>query len=254
MPCVSRSILAIATILLASPAAFGQAFEVASVKAAGSECRGKSSFDSQQVRYSNFSLKGLIRDAYRVELFQIDAPGWLGDQCYEVVAKLPEGATKEQIPFMLKTLLIERFHMKVHLETRQDRVYALIVARNGPRLQESKDQSARPGSVMLRADGHMVFTSATLASFSSAMSVLMARPVVNMTDIQGRFDITLDVSGEDLAGMNWPSDSASADKPENNASSSVFAAMKELGLKLETRTASIQHVVIDSAERVPTSN
>jgi uncharacterized protein (TIGR03435 family) len=103
----------------------------------------------------------------------------------------PEGAAKEQIPLMLQALLVERFHMKAHLETRQDRVYALVVGKNGSRLKESKSQSERPRGAELHADGHMVFTSATLASFSSAMSVLMARPVVNMTDIQGHFDITL---------------------------------------------------------------
>jgi uncharacterized protein (TIGR03435 family) len=249
-----RSFPAIATILLASSAAYGQAFEVASVKAAGTDCRGKGSVDSQQVRYSDFSLKGLVRDAYKFELYQINAPDWFGDQCYDVVAKLPEGAAKEQIPLMLQALLVERFHMKAHLETRQDRVYALVVGKNGPHLKESTGQREQPGGVKLRNDGHILFTSATLASFSSAMSVLMARPVVNMTDIQGHFDITLNVTREDLGGMNLPSDSTSADNPGNNASSSVFAAMQELGLNLVSRRAPIQHVVVDSAEKVPTGN
>jgi uncharacterized protein (TIGR03435 family) len=71
--------------------------------------------------HSDFSLKGLVRDAYKIELYQINAPDWFGDQCYDVVAKLPEGGAKEQIPFMLQALLAERFHMKAHLETRQDR-------------------------------------------------------------------------------------------------------------------------------------
>jgi len=244
----------IATILLASSALYGQTFEVASVKAAGTDCRGKSSIDSQQVRYSNFSLNGLVRDAYKVELYQITAPAWFGDQCYDVVAKLPEGAPKEQVPSMLQALLVERFHLKAHLETRQDRVYALVVGKNGPHLKESQMQSDRSGGVKLRTDGHMVFTAATLASFSSAMSSLMARPVLNMTDIQGRFDITLDVSREDLGGMNVPPDSSSADTLGNKAASSVFAAIQELGLKLEPRSAPIQHVVVDSAEKVPTGN
>jgi uncharacterized protein (TIGR03435 family) len=254
MPSAKRSFPVLATFLLALSAAYGQAFEVASVKAAGTECRGKSSVDSQEVRYSDFSLKGLVRDAYKVELYQINAPDWFGDQCYDIVAKLPEGATKEQIPLMLQALLTERFHMKAHLETRQDRVYALVVGKNGPHLKESEGQSERPGDVKLRADGHMVFTSATLASFSSALSVLMARPVVNMTDIQGYFDITLDVTREDLGGMNYPPDNASADNSENKAASSVFTAMQEFGLKLESRRAPLQHVVIDSAEKVPTGN
>jgi len=231
------------------------AFEVASVKPAGTSCRGRRSVDSQQVRYANFSLKGLVRDAYKVELYQINAPEWFDGQCYDVAAKLPDGASKEQIPAMLQALLAERFRMTVHKEMKRDRVYALVVARNGPRLKESKGQSDGPQGVELHADGHMEFTSATLASFSSAMSVLLARPVVDMTEIQGHFDITLNVTRGDLAGMSLPQNSASADTvPENNAASSVFAAMQELGLKLESRNAPIEHIVVDSVEKVPTGN
>jgi uncharacterized protein (TIGR03435 family) len=100
----------------------------------------------------------------------------------------------------------------------------------------------------------MVFTSATLASFSRAISVLMARPVVNMTDIQGHFNITLDVTREDLSGMNFPSDTASTNNDENKASSSIFAAIQQLGLKLEPRSAPVQHLVVDSAEKAPIGN
>src|SRR5580704_15433848 len=78
-----------------SQAAAAAVFEVASVKPAGTSCAGRRSIDSQQVRYANFSLKGLVRDAYQVELYQIDAPEWLDSQCYDVAAKLPEGASKE---------------------------------------------------------------------------------------------------------------------------------------------------------------
>jgi uncharacterized protein (TIGR03435 family) len=245
---------AVATILLASTAALGQTFEVASVKAAGTDCRGKMSLDSQQVRYTNFSLKGLVRDAYKAELYQLNTPDWFGDACYDVIAKLPAGASKEQVPSMLKALLQERFHMRAHLETRQDRVYALVVAKNGPRLKESKGESGQPQGVTLRSDGHLEFTSATLASFSSALAVLIAHPVVNMTNIQGHFDITLNVTTEDLGGMNFAPANVSADTAENKASSSVFAAMQELGLKLESRRARIDHIVVDSADKVPTGN
>jgi uncharacterized protein (TIGR03435 family) len=254
MTFAKRSFPAIATTLIASTAVFGQTFEVASVKATGTECRGTRSIDSQQVRYSNYSLKGLVRDAYKVELYQINAPDWFGDACYDVIARLPDGASKEQIPSMLKALLAERFQLKAHLETRQDRVYALVVAKNGPHLKESKGGSGQPQSVALGADGHIEFTSATLASFSSAMAVLMAHPVVNMTDIQGHFDITLNVTREDLGGMNFPSANVPGDNPENKAASSVFTAMQELGLKLESRNAPIEHIVVDSAEKIPTGN
>jgi uncharacterized protein (TIGR03435 family) len=238
-----------------SQAAVPPAFEVASVKPAGTSCAGRRSVDAQQVRYENFSLKGLVRDAYKVELYQINAPEWLGSQCYDLAAKLPDGATKEQIPAMLQALLAERFRMTVHKEIKRDRVYALVVARNGPRFKESKGQGDRPQGVELHADGRMEFTSATLASFASAMSVLMAQPVVDMTEIQGHFDIALNVTRGDLAGLRFPSDGGAADTlPESNASSSIFAAVQELGLKLESRNVPMEHIVVDSVEKVPTGN
>jgi uncharacterized protein (TIGR03435 family) len=78
---------------------------------------------------------------------------------------------------------------------------------------------------------------------------------VDMTEIQGHFDITLNVTRADLAGLSFAPNSASADTvPENNASSSVFAAMQEIGLKLESRNAPMEHIVVDSAAKVPTGN
>jgi uncharacterized protein (TIGR03435 family) len=73
-----------------------------------------------------------------------------------------------------------------------------------------------------------------------------------MTEIQGHFDITLNVTREDLAGMKLPPDGDSP--PDNKASASIFAAMLELGLKLESRKAPIQYVVVDSAQKIPDGN
>ncbi len=230
------------------------AFEVASVRPSGNACRGTRSIDAQQVRYNNFSLKGLVKDAYKVEMYQIKAPEWLDDQCYDVLANLPAGASKEHIPAMLQTLLAERFHMKVHRETRQGRVYALLAGKSGSRLKELKEGMEKPTAVEIHR-GSVEFTSATLDSFASAMSTLLAHPVVNMTEIQGRFDITLNVSMEDLAGIRLPPDGVGTDTlPESQASSSVFAAMKDLGLRLDSRNAPIERIVVESAEKIPTGN
>jgi uncharacterized protein (TIGR03435 family) len=103
--------------------------------------------------------------------------------------------------------------------------------------------------------GRMQFVSATLGSFADTKSRLLDRPVVDMTGIEGAFDIALNVSMQDLAGLKQLlAANGVADSPESNASSSIFAAMQELGLRIESRTAPIQHIVVDSAEKVPTGN
>ncbi len=214
------------------------AFEVASVKPAG-ENVGVMSADSQQVRYTGVRLRSLLQDAYRVKTYQVNRPAWLVTERYDVVAKLPEGASKDQVPAMLRALLIERFRMAVHTEVRQDRVYALSIAKNGPHLTKS---NGRPAGFSTHS-GSLEFVSVTLDAFASVLSGYLDYPVLDMTGTQGQFDITVAIEGGPPNTL-----------PDTNFSSSVLAAMKDLGLKLETRDAPILHVVVDSAEKVPTGN
>ncbi len=203
------------------------AFEVASIKLATSNVTAPPSADLRQVRYTGFRLRDIFQDAYRVKRYQISGPDWLETQRYDIVARLPEGATQDQIPEMLQTLLAERFHMKIHTEMRQDRVYALIVAKNGPHLKEA---GGHPVGMEFH-DGRIEFTSATLDAFAGVLSGYLDYPVLDMTGIPGRFDIM-------LAPEGGPPNSI----PDTNFSSAIISSMGELGLKLETRMAPLQHV------------
>jgi len=214
-------------------------FEVASVKPAAATVGGPKSVDLQQVRYTGVRLRGLLQDAYEVKRYQINGPDWLDTERYDVIAKLPEGASREQIPAMLQSLLTERFHMTVHTETRQDRVYALIVMKSGAHLKESSG-----GIPALEVhNGRIEFASATLDAFASVLSGYLDYPVLDMTGIPGKFDITLTMDG-------GPPDTI----PDANFSSSILAAMPGLGLKLESRIAPLRHIIVDSAEKIPTGN
>jgi uncharacterized protein (TIGR03435 family) len=144
-------------LLLSAAAAFAQtptpplAFEVASVKPAGpldpvAIQSGKvhigMKIDGAMVDIGSFSLKDLIRTAYEVKDYQISGPDWLGSimtaQRYNVQATIPEGATKEQVPQMLQALLADRFKLVVHRETKDHSVYALVVAKGGPKMKEAE--------------------------------------------------------------------------------------------------------------------
>jgi uncharacterized protein (TIGR03435 family) len=103
-------------------------------------------------------------------------------------------------------------------------------------------------------NGHMEFSHATMARFAQALSNFIGRPVLDMTELPGNFDIVLDVSMADLQGLQKSMGVASDAIPENSTSASIFAAMQSLGLKLESRKAPIEHIVIDEARRVPTEN
>jgi len=146
-----RNCCAVALLAAAqTPTPPALAFEVASVKPAGpldpvaiqsGKLRVGMKIDGAMVDIGSFSLKDLIRTAYEVKDYQISGPDWLGSvmtaQRFNVQATIPEGATKEQVPQMLQALLADRFKLAVHRETKDHSVYALIVAKGGPKMTES---------------------------------------------------------------------------------------------------------------------
>jgi uncharacterized protein (TIGR03435 family) len=152
-----RAIIGAGLVIFTSWAAFAQtaenspAFEVASVKPAapitGNRIMvmmrgGPGSPDPGQITYTNVTLKSVLMQAYGVKGFQISGPNWLDSERFDIVAKLPRGATKEQFKVMLQNLLAERFKLTLHREKKDLPMYALVVGKNGPKLKESVDEPA----------------------------------------------------------------------------------------------------------------
>jgi uncharacterized protein (TIGR03435 family) len=123
------------------------AFEVASVKrspppdpARGMIVRatgGPGTNDPGIFRSENFDLGGLVAMAYGIRSYQLSGPPWISDGRFEVMAKVPDGATKEQFRLMLQDLLGQRFKLVVRSERKEMPVYELKVRKNGPRMTES---------------------------------------------------------------------------------------------------------------------
>src|SRR5262249_16138653 len=95
--------------------------------------------DKARAEYIFVPLKELIATAYRVKAAQISGPAWINDisQRFDIVAKMPDGATVDQAPDMLQALLAERFKLKLHRETKEGPVMALVLGKDGAKLQES---------------------------------------------------------------------------------------------------------------------
>src|SRR5215813_1735545 len=100
-------------------------------------------------------LKIVLMQAFKVKTYQIAGPSWLDEDCFEIVAKMPEGATADQVPAMLQALLAERFKLAAHKEDRPRPVYALVVDKGGPKFKEAnlsfRRGALQPGTVMFRA-------------------------------------------------------------------------------------------------------
>ena len=129
-----RTILATGILIFTSCAALAQSpprtFEVASIKPAAPPTDGRLMVrmggDPGRLDYVNVSLKDLIRNALKIKDRQIEGPDWLGSERFDVKAKFPEGATKDDVPAMLQALLAERFKLAYHKSTRVTPVYALV--------------------------------------------------------------------------------------------------------------------------------
>jgi len=122
------------------------AFEVASIRSAeqitpamiqAGKLHVGMKIDAGKVDIGYLSLRELIPMAYDVKPFQLTGPDWLSAQRFDILAKLPEGATKEQVPAMLRALLEERFKLKAHRENKEQPVYSLEVAKGGPKFKEA---------------------------------------------------------------------------------------------------------------------
>ena len=122
-------------------------FEVASVKAAAPCCapgqwrESKLLDDRIDLRY--VTMKYCVAAAYGLKEYQVSGPAWITETHYDILAKAAEGTRKEQIPAMLQALLAERFQLEVHREKKEFNVFALVIAKGGPKLNGRRRSRTR---------------------------------------------------------------------------------------------------------------
>jgi uncharacterized protein (TIGR03435 family) len=148
------------------------AFEVASIRPsapidvnqlaaqiqAGRMPRMGAHVDGSRAEYDYMSVKDLIANAYGVKTMQVTGPAWLASERFDIVAKMPDGASKDEAPTMLQSLLAERFKLTAHTETQEHPVMALVVGKDGPKMKEvpappaplAEDAPLGPGEVKLQ--------------------------------------------------------------------------------------------------------
>ena len=241
----------LAGLILTACAIWAQApaiqFEVASIRPAGALAAQAASgkihvgmnIDAARVDIGSMSLADLIRIAYKVKAYQITGPDWMKSQRFDILAKMPEGANKDQVPEMLQALLADRFKLTIHRDKKEQAVYALVVGKGGPKLKESppdpapapadKDDKAmtiaiEKGPVSISREGrgavvnggpmgttrvsmgpngvmHMESTKVTLPDFADLISRFVDRPVVDTTGLKGTYQIGVDLSMDDMRNM-----------------------------------------------------
>ena len=231
-------LLSAAAVPAQESAASPAQFEVASIKPSKEVGRGSTFYNPtpDRFQFANTTVKALIAYAYGVREVQIvGGSGWLATDGYDVLAK-PEGEiSDERLREMVQNLLAERMNLKIHEETKEMSVYALVTAKSGPKLAKSAmpDQPIAHGGFGRFSGRHL-----TMDMLASLLAGQVERPVLDKTEIEGQYDVEL----------HWTPE----DSPEPGPS--IFSALQEqLGLRLESARAPQEIVVIDHVER-PSEN
>ena len=221
-----------------------QEFDVASVKINRSGFLASSLERSGgQLTLRNASLRECIELAFGIldKHYALSGPSWLDSDRYDIVAKASATTPREQLLLMLRSLLAERFGLKIHREKRSVRVYTLVAARGGPKMKVASgvDSNFTFGA------GHVTASEISMAEFADRLAgpvFQLSIPVIDSTGLPGTFDFSLDWSSGDAA-------------VEAIARPSLFTAIEEqLGLKLRPAKRMIDIWVVDHVERVAVEN
>ncbi len=234
------------------------AFEAASVKPhqdTGRRNRTRT-VEPGRITLLDISLGELIVMAYDVKFYQLAGPGWAVDRtssvAYDVIATAGNPAPVEQVKRMLGPLLADRFHLAFHRETRELPVFALLVAKGGPKFKDPGDG----GEFVIWPDteGGLAFHNVSMGNLADWFSMLpsVGRPVLDRTSLTGIFSFHANLFNLEKGA---PPDQLKRSMINSEAGDTLRATLPEqLGLKLEAQKAPLDMLVIDHVERVPTEN
>jgi uncharacterized protein (TIGR03435 family) len=240
-----------ALLILLSCTAFAQspAFDVADVHLSKPDARPNGGFiPGGRTELHGVSMIDLITLAYRVDDDMISGgPAWLGSTRFDVNAKTGRGASEDRMRLMLRSLLTDRFSLKIHTENKQMAAFIMSVAKRSL-LKESSgegdgDCQVQPGQdSQIKATCHNMTTAALAQRLHEYAGGYLNHPVVDSTGLQGRYDFTLTWTGRGALGT------------APNSISVFDAVEKQLGLKLEQGKHALPAIVIDSVNETPTPN
>lgn len=272
------------------------AFEVASVKQSepitpelvqSGRLQMGVTIDASYVRISKLSLLELLSLAYQVKGHQLSVQPWMINQRYDIQAKLPEGASRGQVPAMLQTLLEQRLGLKTHRENREMKVYVLVVAKDGPKMKAAAPAEPQPpapggqirGGLAVGPGGQVAAVSSrgnvqmtpgpngnmrleskriTMQGLVDSIARYCELPLLNQTSLDGSYEIAVDVSGEEIRNAarsrGFVIPTPAGEGASDPAGVSLRASLEKLGLRLEGRRMPVEVLVVDEAMKVPTAN
>ena len=223
--------------------------EVATIKPSKPGQRGFSVIPSPggRLRTGNTSLRRLLLIAFHLHDVQLaGGPDWMDRDCFDIDAKA-EGRPKlneDQMRAMLGALVVSRFRLETHRETKQIAVYSLVPGKGGPRMAKS-DQDDGPS---IRNRRVIDAKGGTMSQLADLLGWVMGRPVLDRTGLAGDYAYHLEWTPDEsqIQGELTTGPPAELDP---NALSIFTAIQAQLGLKLEAGRGPVEILVVDRAEK-----
>lgn len=226
-------------------------FEVASIKRNTTNERMYYGLRNASLTIRNMTVMGMIQAAYGKRAFQVrGGPGWITSEGFDIDAKAerPQKATHD----MLKSLLASRFQLTLHRETKETEVYSLVAARGGVKMKLSADQTEpEKGGPTEMGPGRIVGEGIPMYVMVNLLSDMLGRAVINNSGLTGKYDVTLQPLPDSL--QLQPDTADSVTQADALHFVLIEAVEKQLGLKLESRKAPGEVLVIDRIEH-PSAN
>lgn len=199
----------------------------------------------------NEPLALLIARAWSVRGSQISGPRWISEDAFDLEATLPPKTSNEDVHRMMQSLLESRFGIQLHYEQSTAKGYTMTVAKDGPKLKPAATAPIQgvnlngappppppPPAGMAPGVQRSMYNSISMNSFAAIVSGMIEAPVVDMTGLTGKYEVTVDTS-RDTA---------------ESAGRTIYDVVRDLGLRLEAAKVQIDLLVIDRVNRTPSPN
>ena len=231
------------------------AFEVASIKPAQGGAIGLFSYPGGRIIANSLTFEMLMEEAFDVQPFQMSGgPGWVRTDRYTIEAKPPVSSVSARAnpsppdrpsaeqQQMLRTLLADRFQLKIHREAKDGPVYLLVKGGKALKLQEPKNKDEAPwaggvGGGNISGDG-LAGKNISMPQLAKRLGRFMGRPVIDQTGLEGSFDFLYEQISDD---------------PHPDVAAWIVTSVQALGLSLEASRGPVETIIVDHVER-PSSN
>jgi uncharacterized protein (TIGR03435 family) len=236
-------------------------FDVASIKPAPPGVAGggiKPLPGGQTYIAQNAPVKLIILLMYHLNRRQVSGgPAWLDTELYDIEAKSDTPHSLDDLHIMFQNLLVDRFKLQFHNESRILPAYELVVDKSGPKLQENNSPEHFDIPIQPLGRGRIQATHCSMSYFSWLLSQMLDRPVLDQTGLSQHYDFKLEWAPEPPPDAGIRGDAGATPPPRELPPASgpdIFTALREeLGLKLESHKGPVDVMVIDRIER-PSTN